>query len=307
MDHLSAALLAVIAAVMYAASQVAFRRGLQRMALISGLFISLGCGLSVLLIASVVHGWQPVPNLALQWFAGAGLLAPGVGRLASIAANHRLGPSTSTPIQSSVGPMLAASGGLLLLHEPVDLTRAVAVAMIVAGVWDLALRGPRLAGVRNLEEGPGESSARAGRWRWGVILATAAGFAYGASDLMRKEGLDVFPTPIIGATLSVATSFVVWLIFAAATPQIRSQLRGGPGAGWFALGGAFTAFAQMAQFSALGAGDVSVVNPIVNAQPLAVIVLSTLLLRRLEQLSVRHLRAAALIVAGTVLLSGITQ
>jgi len=141
--------------------------------------------------------------------------------------------------------------------------------------------------------------------RRGVLLAGLAGLAYGASDLMRKQGLILFPTPAIGATLSVATSFLVWLALAATAPRVRSQLLGGRRAGWFALGGVFTAFAQLAQFSALSAGDVSVVNPIVNAQPLAVIALSAVILRRLEQLAVRHLRAAALIVAGTILLSGI--
>lgn len=307
MDDLSAGLLAVIAAVMYAASQIAFRRGLVQMALVSGLLISLGCGLAVLLIASALHGWPLVPLSAFLWFVGAGLLAPGVGRLASIGAIHRLGPSTSTPIQSSVGPMLATSGGLLLLHEPVDLTRALAAGMIIVGVWDLTIHAPEAAGDANHRTTSSRAPGPARQWRWGAILAGLAGLAYGASDLMRKQGLNVFPTPVIGATLSVSTSFLVWLILAAAWPPIRSQMRGGPGAGWFALGGAFTAFAQLAQFSALGAGDVSVVNPIVNAQPLAVIALSAILLRRLERLSVRHLRAAALIVAGTVLLSGMAQ
>lgn len=302
-DHLSAGLLAVIAAVMYAASQIAFRRGLEHMRLMSGLLVSLGFGLGVLLLAALLRGWQPIPVSAALWFVGAGLLAPGVGRLASIGANERLGPSTSTPIQSSIGPILASGGGLLFLHEPVDLTRAVAVAMIILGVWDLAIRTQHISADAELEPGPKSRPGRTVHWRWGVGLAGVAGLAYGASDLMRKQGLNILPTPAIGATLSVATSFLVWLALAAAAPRIRSQLQGGRGAGWFALGGAFTAFAQLAQFSALGAGDVSVVNPIVNAQPLAVIALSAVLLRRLEPLTVRHLRGAALIVAGTVLLS----
>ncbi|MFV2044733.1 MAG: EamA family transporter [Anaerolineales bacterium] len=304
MNGVSAGLLAVIAAVMYAASQVVFRRGLQGMALTAGMIVSLVFGLAVLLIASAIHGLQPIPPSALLWFVAAGLLAPGVGRLASIAANHRLGPSTSTPIQSSVGPMLAITGGLLLLGEQVDLKRVIAVAMIMIGVWDLAIRGHEFPGTTTIGNGATGTPDWSRRRRYGVILAGAAGLAYGASDLMRKQGLNMFPTPVMAATLTVATSFLVWLIFAASSREIRSNLHVGPGTGWFALGGVFTAFAQLAQFSALSAGDVSIVNPIVNAQPLAVIALSALLLRQLEKLSIRHLRAAALIVAGTVLLSG---
>jgi drug/metabolite transporter (DMT)-like permease len=260
----SAGLLAVIAAVMYAASQVVFRRGLQGMALTAGMIVSLVFGLAVLLIASAIQGLQPIPSGALLWFVVAGLLAPGVGRLVSIAANHRLGPSTSTPIQSSVGPMVAITGGLLLLGEQVDLKRVVAVAMIVVGVWDLAFRRHGSPGNTTIGNGATGTPDWSRRWRFGLILAVAAGLAYGASDLMRKQGLNMFLAPVMAATLSVATSFLVWLIFAASSREIRSNLHVGPSMRWFALGGVFTAFAQLAQFSALSAGEAAGSNRAVS-------------------------------------------
>lgn len=69
---------------------------------------------------------------------------------------------------------------------------------------------------------------------------------------------------------------------------------------WFLLGGAFTSTAILLLFRALGRGNLSVVNPTVNAQPLVVIAVSAAFLRRHETVNLRTVLGAAGTVSGSV-------
>lgn len=77
----------------------------------------------------------------------------------------------------------------------------------------------------------------------------------------------------------------------------------GPGAWWFVLGGALTATAIVALFRALREADVSLVSPIVAAQPLIILLLSTVVLRGIERLNRRIVLGSVTTVIGLVLVA----
>lgn len=77
----------------------------------------------------------------------------------------------------------------------------------------------------------------------------------------------------------------------------------GPGAWWFVLGGGLTATAIVALFRALREGDVSLVSPIVAAQPLIILLLSTVVLRGIERLNRRIVLGSVTTVIGLVLVA----
>ena len=78
-------------------------------------------------------------------------------------------------------------------------------------------------------------------------------------------------------------------------------MRLGKGAGWFAVSGVFQGLGLLALFGALEAGNVSLVGPIVAAQPLAVVAFSALLLRDVEAVTRAIVIGCVLTVVGVVL------
>jgi DME family drug/metabolite transporter len=92
-------------------------------------------------------------------------------------------------------------------------------------------------------------------------------------------------------------------VVALSRPAVRRKVRFGRSAWWFSAGGVLAALAVLSQFHALDRGEVSVVSPIVAAQPVAVIVLSAVLLRELDPLTGRRILGALVAVAGTILVS----
>ncbi len=121
--------------------------------------------------------------------------------------------------------------------------------------------------------------------------------------MIRKQALERQDDPTFGAMVAVGTAAVLWLLAPALLPQVRSRLRAGPHARWFALSGVLTSFAMLSQFHALNQGDVSDVSPIVGAQPLVVFSLSALFLRGLERVTPATIAGGIAIVAGTIMVS----
>ena len=294
--------LAALSAFLFAASHVTSKRGVQTTSVVSGVLLSLGTGAVLLLVAVVASGAELPSGKALLVLAGSGILAPALARGGAIAGIDRLGPTTAIPIQGSVYPLCAVAGALLFLGESMGLTRAVGVGAIVLGVWILS-RDPRPL--------PSDTYAQATQTRRTVVrraaglaflLPVVAGLSKGMADIVRKEGLDLASSPVSSALVAQVAALLAWLLLLA-TPGVRKRVRFGRGAWWFCAGGVLAALAVLSQFHALDRGRVSVVSPIVAAQPVAVIVLSALLLKDLDPLSVRRTIGALVAVGGTILVS----
>jgi uncharacterized membrane protein len=88
-----------------------------------------------------------------------------------------------------------------------------------------------------------------------------------------------------------------------ALPSVRERISTGRGAGWFVVGGALASTAILVQFHALDRGNVSLVSPIVAAQPLFVFFLSAVLLRGIERVSAPVVIGGLATVVGVVLVA----
>lgn len=285
---------ALAAALSFATLAIVVTRGLRNNSLMTGLLVSLPAGACVTGVFTLFNMPSQVSVRAVGIFVAAGIIGEGVGRTSFIAAVSRLGPSTATPIQTATYPVFALVGGVLLFSEAVTAWRVVGAACITAGIWALVGGSPSSA-TRDGESGT--------RWRWAYLLPVLGGLAFAGSDLVRKLGVVEAPYPAFGAVVGTASIMVLWAVVALSVPRIRNMVTFEPGWQWFLLTGVLAGFGVLSVFRALDAGEVSVVGPIIMAQPLAVVVLSGIFLRDLEKLTWRIVSGAALTVLGVILVS----
>jgi drug/metabolite transporter (DMT)-like permease len=301
--------LAVCAATCFAASHVASKRGVQSTSVEGGLVLSLATSLLTLIIAGFIDPPASVAWGTIAVFAAAGLFGPGLGRGAAIVGVDRLGPSISVPIQASVYPAIAVIVATLVLQEDLTPYRVAGCLAIMIGVWALTRREDEPVStdmegfVSGLSRSPGRGRVSSRSFRKAFAFPIIAGLGYGIADIIRKGGLNASDEPILGALVGVATVLVLWLLALLMSSSMRHRVVWGRTAGWFALSGIFASLALIAQFKALSAGDVSVVSPIIAAQPLGVLLLSSIFLGGLERLTARTIVGGTTIVLGAVLVS----
>ena len=287
---------ALAAACFFAAVGITAKRGMQHNSIVTALVMSLPVGALVMLVFAVFDLPESVSLRGVGLFVAAGFVGEGVGRTSFILAVRRLGPSTATPIQTATYPVLALLGGVLLFSETVTALRVVGAGLIVAGIWALVGgEGPSAVA------GSAGPSARGGRWVY--LLPVAGGVAFAASDIVRKLGLVEVPYAAFGALVGNVTIVAVWALVIVSVPRIRNLAKPGPGWPWFLLTGVLAGLGVLSVFRALGSGDVSVVGPIIMAQPLVVVMLSALFLRDLERLTWKIVLGAVLTVLGVILIT----
>lgn len=291
--------LAAMAAVGYGSAQITARLGSLRCPVLPGLLVSLVVGTVVLvplLDLAPAYGWNP---RAIAAFAVAGIAGPGIARGLSMFGVARLGTSVSVAVQASAYPMFAVAGAVLGLGEGLTAARVGGLVTIVAGiVLVLSSNGAATAAPRESTAG-----ARSPRRLGPALLAPAlAGLGYALADVLRKGAFATLPDPLLAAFVGLLASVATWGAASAAVPHVRHQFRWDPGLLWFALNGLLSSAAQIALMHALVIGDVAVVSPIAAAQPIVVVLLTPLLLRRVDVIDRRVVTGTVLAVAGITLM-----
>lgn len=291
-------ILALAAACFYASSHMAIKFATQDGPLLFGLLITQATGAVALLglAVSIVETWE-VSLLTAVVFALAGVVGPGLGRALGMRSVRDAGTTVTVPVQASTTPILSTVAGVVLFGEFVGLGRIVALGLIVVGIW-FSVRG----GSAN-RAGP-VVSRQAGQARWLVLLAPlGSGAAYAGADTLRKLALETHGDAVLGALIGIVAAFAVWLLVFLVR-AVRHQGTHVPrGWGWFCVSGLLSAAAQVSLMSALAVGDLSTVAPITASQPVIVIVLSSILLRRIEGLRPGTVAGAFVAFAGIAYLS----
>lgn len=258
--------------------------------------VSLTTSVIVTGMACLLAAPEMTPLAGLVGFAIAGVVGPAIGRSAAMAGVDSLGASVSVPLQGSVYPIAGVMAAVLFLGETVAPLHAIGAAIIVFGVWLLARR-PEMV--------PGKGASRQRRGAMpAVFFPLLAGISYGAGDVLRKQAVDVLPSPLFGAFIGMASALLVWCVIAVSVQRVRHRIT--PirrHHGWFVLAGALAATAVILTINALHAGHVSVVTPIVAAQPLPILVFSAVFLKQHETVDWRIAAGAIAIVGGTTIVS----
>ena len=220
-------------------------------------------------------------------FAAAGVMGTALGRIGIFAGIDRVGASLNRAVVSS-RPVFATLLAFVFLAEPVSLTTAFGILVLVCGLTVLALsRGGDLGGWRPRE----------------LLVPLAAAGCLAVGNVLRREGLQSSPTTTLEAVVINETVAMV-VLGSYLLAAHGGDLLAGPRRSYlyFTGSGLLTAGALISLFTALSlpAGRVAVVDSLAATAPLFTVALSHFFLADLERVTGRLVVGAALVVLGAV-------
>ena len=277
---MDAVLLAVASAFLFGAMTVAIRIALRR-----GAGAEAGALATVLTAVAVTLPFalaQGGPLSGVWPFLLAGLLGPGLSQLFFTLAVREAGPSR-TSVVVGTAPLFSVVIAVVLLGEPLRAGLVAGALLIVGG------------GVLLVSERGRPEHVRVA----GLLLALAATVVFAVRDnLVRWLAVDTAVSPGAAATATLTAGAAViaaYLLLTRAPIERRS-------ASAFAPAGILFGLSYVCLFEAYYRGPVTVVSPLVATESLWGVALSALVLARSEQVGVRLVAGACLVVAGGVLI-----
>ena len=280
--------LALTSAVAWGSEAILVRRG-SRYASVA-LAALMGFVLSTVVLWGVIWLLFPLSLLytdATWYFIISGLIQPAIVRFLHYTGIVRLGASRAGPVRS-VTPLFAIALAFTFLGERPEAGVYFGSLLSVVGVWLT-------------------SSRREGESEWKAIHLTyplGAAFLTAISQNFRKSGLLIMPNPFVATAVTITTSLAVFSLSLVATGQLRPTFQGDRKClPFYGAAAVVSATAQLLGYIALSQGDVSVVVPLINTNPLFIVLFSALFLRDLETINARVAAGAVLIVTGIALIT----
>ncbi|MCY4581512.1 MAG: DMT family transporter [Chloroflexi bacterium] len=302
------ALLALGSAFSFSVNSILVRRGFADAGAtaVQGAFITVLLGVPFGLVAVVVTGqllnFGQVPFNGFLLVAAAGIVHFCIGRYCNYRSIAAVGASRTVTFQALSVPYSIVMA-IVLLGERPTLPMYMAIALILVSPFLMIDRRKRPA--------PSTEGARAGgapaveiRMVEGVVFSLLASVAYGTSPILIRAALeDTSGVAAIGTFVAYAGAAAV-LLASLALPAQRHlvgainfrymRLFGGAGLSVF--------MAQLLRFFALSLADVTVVDPLMRTVGVFTLILSYLVNRRLENITLGVVLGVLVSFAGSALL-----
>ncbi len=283
------ALLAVVAGMFFALASFFTRLGLERGTTDGAVRTAAVVAVAVSWpLFMLLAPWTSLSSWAVLAFIAAGFCGPFLGRLFLFTGLQRVGVAVTTPIYN-VQVLFTAVAGVLFFSE--TLTPFIGVGT-VAMLVGLALLGLDASG------GNRDRPRRA----LDLLFPLGAGFFIAITYVFRKWGLQITPEVFLGLAVMSSTALLTSMGTGALKGQALTIPRGRTLV-MFTIGGVMAITAHLCVLGALLHGDLLIVVPLQNMEPLFAVVLSRLFLRRLELVSPAIVAGAALVVTGGVLVN----
>lgn len=136
-----------------------------------------------------------------------------------------------------------------------------------------------------------------------LLYPLLAALCYSTNPILVKMGLRISNEPMLGASIGMVTSTVVYMVYFFLTGQVRSLLAVSPRIAWyFILAGLGSTLGMFAFFAALEQAPAAVVAPLTSTAPLVTLALSHFALKEMEHVTLADGISTALVVLGVILL-----
>lgn len=234
----------------------------------------------------VLFADRTMPSMAAALlFAVAGVMAPGVSSIINFESVRRAGVSITTSLVGTA-PLFSTVLAIALLKEKINTEIAFGTLLIVSGIALLSWFRPK-SHVKLSD----------------LLLPLVAALFIGGASVISKFGLNISNVPFSGIAIAVTAGVASQLILTAFRGKLAHISHKFHDAKYFLASGIFAGFALASLFVALSKGNLTVVFPIANTQPLFAIFFSWLLLRKHDHIGAHTIIGALSIVAGASLVT----
>ncbi len=286
---------ALAAMVSFATNILITRFALARMPIESGFLVVLGTNiLFPLVLFGAELGLRAAP-LAWDWknfwlFAASGFLGTFLGRRMLFDAVKFLGPSRTSVFHSSA-PAFAFLGAWLVAGERLGWYEIVLVLVVWGGLW---LTHPP-AGAQ-----PGATPLTAGVLRKGLVAGLLAVAGFGFGNVVRGLAVRGWDEALLGTVIASAAAFLLQVAVTRDWPKVLGQLRSRERAAilLYVGCGVATSFGSIFVTLAMTHMEIGLAVLVVHSTPLVIFPVSVFILKHREELSVRTLAGAAMVLAG---------
>ena len=292
------ALLALGSAFSFSVNSILIRRGLADAGATAaqGAFITVLLGVPFGFAAVVVTGqifnFDQIPLSGFLLLAGAGIVHFCIGRYCNYRSIAAIGASRTVTIQAIAVPYSIVMA-IVLLGERPTLFMYAAIALILASPFLMIDRG----------KGNGTPAVEI-RMVEGVVFSLLASVGYGTSPILIRAALeDSTGTAAIGTFVAYFGASAV-LLASLALPAQR-HLVGAINFRYmrlFGSAGLSVFMAQLLRFFSLALADVTIVDPLMRTVGVFTLILSYLVNRRLEQITLGVVLGVLVSFAGSALL-----
>lgn len=282
---------AVVAGMFWGSSPVLVKRGLVGSDVSAATLYQQATILLTLVFAAVLEGnlmAQKIAPQPLAVFVATGVVGAYLGRTLFVKSVAQIGASRAQSLNNS-SPLITVLLAALLLGE--TLTPAVlgGVLLIVAGVF---------FATRTESEGRDTGAARTL-----TLTSISATLCYGIVPVLKKLGTDLGGPPVLGALVMHATGLALLLTFGRLLNiELKWTKLPVSSLACFVGAGVLQGVGSILTLKALLYAPASVVAPIWNTQPIISFFLTKAVLQGIEVVTLRDGVAAALVVAGVLVL-----
>lgn len=271
----------------WAGDSVLVRFGLRHSNIFAAMFVSYAVSTACMwTYLAATTSLEFLQSPAMIYYLISGCLQPLFARALFYEGITRIGVARAGPLRG-IEPLFATAIAIAVFHERPGWLVFAGTILIVASLWLISGKQPSDA-----------------KWRLiDAIFPIGAAFISAISQSLRKQALKIIPDPFVAVAIVTTVSLLLLIGFVLATQRTR-QLRMERNGFLFFLCAALVAVsAQVANFIALGRGDLSVIIPLLNTTPLFTVFFSALFLRHLETVNGRVSLGALLMVAGVVMIT----
>lgn len=271
----------------WAADSVLVRFGLRKSNIFAAMLMSYVVSVSCMwtyLIATTSLDFLKSP--VMIYYLISGCMQPLFARALFYEGITRIGVARAGPLRG-VEPLFATAIAIAFFHEQPGWLVFLGTILIVTSLW-------LISGKREGEKA----------WRLiDTIFPISAALISAVSQSLRKQALLVIPDPFVAVAIVTTVSLILllgFLFFTGRTQQLKMER---DGFRFFLCAALIATLAQVANFIALGRGEISVIIPLLNTTPLFTVFFSALFLRAVETINARIVLGAALMVGGVVLIT----
>lgn len=333
---------ALLASISFSAANILVRRADRspgangEIAVVISLVVNAAVLMAAYLMWVVTRPVTPLTTRGVAVFIAAGLFTAFLARSLLFLSIQRIGPGRAIAI-SQAAPVVSIAMGVAFLSEQISILGGIGIAVALSGVSlfiadaytasppvidapipadDVVLGADDEGGMGSSTGSPPARMATLAlpRYRNGITLAGLAAAAFGIGHALRKQGVIEIPDPLagaaIGTTVALAASVVV---FAARSRRANYRSRSATEphepalSSWrirdYWLTGLVLSVAQISFFIALVNLPVSYVSVVVASQAIWTILLAGIFFGESEQLTLRVVVSACVMLAGVALLA----